>query len=233
MLHQAKLDLNTRALNVSVGFLPELLTIINPTPYVIRAHMSGELSSVGDFIVQAGTTMSVPTNARQWAFELIVSGIEPEAIAPALIYFTQDEIAPSVLAIGVAEVTYKKAIDAMETTDETVYAITGSTWQSLDDDIYKIELECATGKLIVGFSSRVHSTVGRFVFGIFDSLTMGTYIFHKNRGLDNLDATFLGFVDLVTPGLRTLYLRARSPDGTSYIKPMSEQDYRSLMGWGF
>jgi len=227
MLYQTRLDVNVRAQNVSVGFMPELLTIINPTPFILRAHMSGDLSSVGDFIVQAGTTMSIPTRARQWSFELVVTGGEPEDFAPALIYFTQDEIAPSVLAIGVADVTYKQVVDAIKTSTDNVYYVSTTSWVALDDNVFKLTVVAETGKVLVNFAADIKLNSDATLFlGVYDSITLTTVEFARARYVTGeVDRFMSGYADLGEGGERDLYLRGR-------IRNVGDAEIRKLARTG-
>lgn len=210
MIYETRLDLAHRETTAVLDFAPQLLTVINPTPYPVLVQKGVDVSGFGAYLVSAGTIMSVPAKTTEWGFRLLVSGVEPEEMSPVLIFFTQDEPAPTSTAIGVAAVTYRKTF-AMVVPPEGggSYNINSTTWLSLNDTIFDLELECPTGKALIGLNAFLERVDAISLWlGVADSLTGNVFRFTQLRQA-SVEGTFEGVIELGAAGLRHLYLRAR------------------------
>lgn len=213
MLHQVNLDWERPEASIHLDFVPQVMTVINPTPFpVLLRGGSGAAPSglsTANYVCPAGNVLSLPTKMRDWGARLLTSGSEPEGMTPALLFFTQEEPTPSLSMVGVAEVAYRKTFNYADiTTNATAYTITNTSWVALNDDSFNFELECPTGKALIGFTARVTKVDGTYLLlGVYDTLSGGVNAFAMtDYATFN---SFVGVVDFGVGGLRTLYLRAR------------------------
>lgn len=213
MLHQTALDWEHPEASIHLDFVPQVLTILNPTPFPVLVWAGSGAQPRGltsaSYVCPAGNVLSVPTKIRDWGVKLMTSGSEPENMTPALVFFTQDEPTPSLSLVGVADVAYRKTFNyAKITSDNQPYAINSTSWLALDDNQFKFELECPTGLALIGITARIVRTDGGDLYlGVYDSLTGSIHGFAVVNY--STTASFVGVVKPGTPGLRTFYLRAR------------------------
>lgn len=220
MIHELRLDWDTPETYASLDFPAGLLTIVNPTPYPVWGRsgaLGPPLTGGGQtYIVPAGTTMSLPIKQRDWGFKLLTSGVKPASLAPVLIFFTQDETAPSVLSIGVATVSYDFIAWGKEIDLGADLLVQGGTWLALDDTQCFLDIQAPSGRAVFFVNSNIKigaaGTLRRVQWGIYDDLDATVYEFCDlaERALnDTYAGTFSGVVDFAAPGARRVYLRAR------------------------
>lgn len=220
MIQELRLDWQNTEVYASLDFTAKVLTIVNPTPFPVwgRAGALGPPVTSGGqtYIVPAGTTMTVPIKQRSWGFKLLTSGSEPSSMAPAMIFFTEDEVAPTVVASGVATVSYEYMAWGKQIDLGANITLINTAWLALDDNRCFLDVSAPSGRGLVTVNThyKVGSTglLTRLLWGVYDDVDNDTYKFSdiiENAYNETHSGTFSGVIEFIKPGTRRLYLRGR------------------------